>query len=181
MRLGRLWRICEDAGKWRGIACVLLCSNAADAAGAARGAPFGSPVAFTAYLRQDRRAIELLRDGTAPEVMAHYDSWVADRRGMLGVAGFDSPAEEEAERNRLALPASGALVKSPVSDGAAERAGLRPREIIVAVADREVHSFADIQEALSGLQAGQTVAIRVVRDGEEQTLSGVLRSPSGWD
>ena len=142
---------------------------------------FGSSVAFTAFHRQDRRAIELLRAGTAPEVMARLDAWVADRSGRLGLLGFDSPDEEAAERKALSLPPRGVLIQTVVSDGGAERAGLRRREVIVAVNEREVHAFADIRPALAGFQAGQAVAVRIIRDGQQQTVSVVLRSSSGWD
>jgi hypothetical protein len=141
---------------------------------------FGSPVAFAAYESQDRRAIELLRAATAPEVMRQLDAWVADRTGTLGVVGFDSPAEEEAERKALALP-PGALVKSMFTDSAAERAGIRPRDVILTVAGRDVRSFAEIRPALVGFKAGQSIDLEVVSGGQTRTVSVVLRSPSGWD
>jgi hypothetical protein len=152
----------------------------AGARGDARTGRFDSSVVFTAYTSQDRRAIELLRPATAPEVMRQLDAWVADRTGKLGVIGFDSPAEEEAERKALALP-PGAVVKTLVPDGAAERAGIRPRDLILTVAGREVRSFAEIRPALVGFKAGQSVDIEIVSEGQARMVSAVLRSPSGWD
>jgi S1-C subfamily serine protease len=87
--------------------------------------------------------------------------------------------------------AMGALVVQVLSGSPADDAGLRggTREIvfdngldttiggdvIIAIDDREIHTFDDLIAFLSGRgEVGQTVTLTIIRDGEEQTVDLTL-------
>lgn len=77
----------------------------------------------------------------------------------------------------------GALVLEVMKDTPAEKAGLKPGDVIVKVDDRAVASAEDLMSALKG-KDGQ-VTLRVVRKGGTRTFSAVLEKASaqremGW-
>ena len=68
-----------------------------------------------------------------------------------------------------------AVVGSVEEGGAAEAAGIREGDRIVAIAGEPVASFVDLQEIVSA-RPDQRVSVRLVRDGEERSLELTLGS-----
>ncbi len=101
-------------------------------------------------------------------------------RGMLGVAIQNVTADFAAA---LKLPSpSGALVSEVVSGGSAEKAGIQPKDVIVGFNNREIRDSHDLQVLTAHTEPGAQVALRLIRDGKEQTVSAVLGqlgAPSG--
>ncbi|MGZ4207651.1 MAG: S1C family serine protease [Actinomycetota bacterium] len=83
-------------------------------------------------------------------------------RPFLGISGDNAPNS------------AGALVQSVVSGGPAQRAGLRPGDIVVAVDGTKVSSMDDLIAALSTHQPGQSVTITYIRSGARHTVSITL-------
>jgi regulator of sigma E protease len=60
-------------------------------------------------------------------------------------------------------------VDSLVAGGAAEQAGLKPGDLVVAIDGHEIHSFADMQRIVS-MRPGETIELTVTRAGGEVTV-----------
>src|SRR3546814_3720132 len=75
----------------------------------------------------------------------------------------------------LRLPrTAGAVIASVEEDTPAERAGLRPGDIVVAVNGRAVEDSADLRNTIGLTRAGSEVELTVLRDGREITVSARL-------
>ena len=90
----------------------------------------------------------------------------------LGVITTDL-SQEDAERFDLPVD-SGAIVSDVESGNAAEEAGVRRGDIIVALGDAPIEDTGDLLGALRDYQPGDTADLTIVRDGDEQTLSVTL-------
>ena len=66
---------------------------------------------------------------------------------------------------------SGALVQSVLSDGPAERAGLRRGDLVVAVAETKVPDPQVLLEVVDSARLGEPLPLHVLRQGRELTLS----------
>jgi S1-C subfamily serine protease len=95
------------------------------------------------------------------------------RRAYLGVAGGPRPlpARERRERDQ----ATGVEVIEVVPDSPAERAGLRPEDLIVELAGTRVHGVDDIQRLMVADLIGASVEVVVLRGGEPLRLGLVAR------
>jgi len=71
---------------------------------------------------------------------------------------------------RNATSGVGATVNRVVSGGPADDAGLRAGDLILKVGDRDVEKSADVSIAISENKPGDTVAVQIRRDGDEQTI-----------
>ncbi|MEZ5410111.1 MAG: trypsin-like peptidase domain-containing protein [Acidimicrobiales bacterium] len=70
--------------------------------------------------------------------------------------------------------AEGALIVEVVSGGPAAAAGIRPGDVVVGVGEAGVRSVGDFLAALRSAAPGDTVAMRIVRDGGEQSVDVTL-------
>jgi len=90
------------------------------------------------------------------------------RRAYLGIAGGPRPLPPRA-RAKLDM-ASCVEVVEVVPDSPAERAGLRPEDLIVSVNGTETGSVYDLQRLMVAELIGVEVPVTVVRDGREREL-----------
>jgi len=90
----------------------------------------------------------------------------------LGITTTDL-SQEDAERFDLPVD-SGAIVRDVESGSAAEEAGMRRGDIIVALGDAPIENTGDLLGALRDYRPGDTAELTLVRDGDEQTLSVTL-------
>ncbi len=72
-----------------------------------------------------------------------------------------------------------AVIKGVAKGSAAEKAGFRPGDIIVAAGDRPVQRRLDLERVLLNRQVGEEVDIEVQRDGQVTELSIVLAEGAG--
>ncbi len=91
------------------------------------------------------------------------------RRGWLGVH-IQTVTEELAETLGLDRP-RGALVASVIEGGPAEQAGVKPGDVIVEFADREVEEMRRLPRIVAETPVGRDVAVVVWRDRGETRLS----------
>ncbi|HEV2125092.1 MAG TPA: PDZ domain-containing protein, partial [Chloroflexota bacterium] len=107
----------------------------------------------------------------------------------LGVAVQDVGAYPDDVRQSLNLPEGGVVVTEVAPDSPAAAAGLRGGQfaldfegkqyaaggdVILAVDGEEVESAEALQQLISSRQAGDTLELRIWRNGEEQTLNATL-------
>jgi len=89
-------------------------------------------------------------------------------RGWIGVAAYDMTGEIAAS---LKLPDTrGALISEVVNGSPADKAGVRPGDILVAVDDRPVRGSNAMLEIIAGLQPGQNARLKLVRDRKETEI-----------
>jgi Do/DeqQ family serine protease len=94
------------------------------------------------------------------------------RRGLLGVNINDVTPEIAAT---LGLDDnSGALVIRVGEGSAAERAGIQIDDVIVTINGKSLRDSGSLKSLIGLLQPGESVAVGLIRDGREQTLTAVL-------
>jgi serine protease Do len=90
-------------------------------------------------------------------------------RGYIGVGLRD--VDLDLQRS-LKLPVSqGALVQDVTQDSPADRAGIRPYDIIVSFADQEVANDDELIREISSHAPGSAAKVRVLRDGRDHTFT----------
>ena len=65
---------------------------------------------------------------------------------------------------------TGAYIVSVEKHGAADRAGIQPKDIVIAVDDHKVSNVTDLTRALRNYKAGDTATIKLIRSGAEKTV-----------
>jgi serine protease DegQ len=109
----------------------------------------------------------------AQSIMAQLIEFGEVHRGLLGVSISDFNADT-AEAFGVDEGVAGALVQEIVSASAAEKAGIEVGDVIVAIDDETVTSASDLRTAVGLRRSGETVRIKVVRDGKEKSISATL-------
>jgi len=96
------------------------------------------------------------------------------RRAWLGIVGELRAMPGRFAPERGEPRAAGIAVLQVVAGSPAERAGLRPGDVIVSLDSVPVRSPADLQRLLSRAPVGSTVTLGVVRNGKLLTLQAQL-------
>jgi Do/DeqQ family serine protease len=99
------------------------------------------------------------------------------RRGALGVNVQDLTAEL-AEAFGVTTHQRGVVITQVVEDSAAEDAGLRAGDVVVAVDGRPVRRAADLRNKVGMSPVGDRITMTVVRDGRERAITAVIRESS---
>jgi len=86
-------------------------------------------------------------------------------------------------REGLGYDGAGALVNRVVDGSPADRAGVRKGDVIVGLNGATVASATDLARAVTAARVGQTVSLRIVREGAHRSLSAKLaaRPEEGGD
>jgi serine protease Do len=93
--------------------------------------------------------------------------------GFLGVTIQDlSP--ESAEFFELEDTTKGVLISDVTEDSAAEKAGIKPGDVVVEFEGHPVESMNDFRNRVAMKKPGSTVEITVLRDGKRKTLNAEL-------
>ncbi len=96
-------------------------------------------------------------------------------RAYLGVAGMTAPVHRRVVRFYRLAATNGVMVASVEPGSPAEKAGVKPRDIIVAYGDSAVESVDDLHKLLSEERIGAKAQLTVIR-GTEQIRLEVLPS-----
>lgn len=88
----------------------------------------------------------------------------------LGVTVRDT----DASAAKLYGMPTGAYVETVVKDGSADRAGVRAKDIIIALGDTDVSSTNELTRTLRRFKAGDTTTVTVIRSGERITMDITL-------
>jgi S1-C subfamily serine protease len=118
-------------------------------------------IGFAIAIDAVRPLIEDIRGGAVP---------------FLGVATLDVADIDPEVRENLGADRDGALVTEVEPGSGAEAAGLRPRDLIIAIDGEPVSESADVRAAVAAAEPGDAVEVRYVRDGEERTAEATLGS-----
>lgn len=104
----------------------------------------------------------------APLPPRHRGFEMLGSRNWLGVEIL--PMSDELRAHMKAPRDAGLLINRVVEDTPADEAGLEAGDVIIAVGGEEVSDAGDIGRALRDRDAGDRVAVRIVRDGSERTI-----------
>jgi len=90
------------------------------------------------------------------------------KRPWLGVS-VSTVTAEDADVYGLSS-VMGVVVQSAVEDGPAERAGIRPEDVIVALDDEPIERPGDLQQLVAEHEPGQTARLELYRDGRRRDV-----------
>ena len=89
----------------------------------------------------------------------------------LGVRVVNNDADAAA---MYGLPTAGAYVVSVDAGGAADRAGIRAKDLIIEFGGQKIATITDLTRALRNYKAGDTTTVKLIRAGQEMTLGVTL-------
>lgn len=95
-------------------------------------------------------------------------------RGYLGILPVDVPRELADEYKLGKDKARGAYVRQVVQGGPADKAGIQPGDVVLAVNGKVVDSAVDLRRTLGALKPGAAVTLQVNRQGKPMTLTATL-------
>ena len=88
----------------------------------------------------------------------------------MGVTAMDTDAESAA---KFGLP-TGAYIVSVEEGGAAAKAGIQPKDIVIDLGGTTIRNRTDLTRALRNYKAGDTTTVTVIRSGKEVALEITL-------
>jgi S1-C subfamily serine protease len=97
-------------------------------------------------------------------------------RGWLGLAGNTWRLPPALRRHTGDDRRTAVLVAEVVTDGPADKAGLKPRDVVIAIGDREVASVDDLHRFLDEHPSG-LFGLKVIREGGRVELAVQLSEP----
>jgi len=98
------------------------------------------------------------------------------RRGLLGVTVQD--LTPELVRAFGLTRKHGAVISRVESGSPAERAGLEPGDVIIAVNRKRIKNSSALRNAIGLLQIGDRVRLEVIQDGQNQIRTAVIGKPN---
>lgn len=97
------------------------------------------------------------------------------RRGRLGVATQDlTPDLAKAFNIKVT---QGAVIAQVVKGSPADKAGLRPGDVVVGINNRPINNAGQLRNIVGLLKIGDKIALNVVRDGEQKSIQAVIGEP----
>ncbi|WP_156495588.1 PDZ domain-containing protein, partial [Alcanivorax sp. HI0033] len=98
------------------------------------------------------------------------------RRGVLGVTIQDLTSEL-AEAFGVKRK-SGVVITQVMEESAAEKAGIKSGDVVIAVDDRPVKRAADLRNKVGMAPVGEKVKLTVLRDGKKREMTAVISESS---
>jgi serine protease Do len=93
-------------------------------------------------------------------------------RGWLGVQ--IQPVDEATAKSFKMKEARGAVIAQITDGSPAEKAGLKPEDVVLTVDGVEIQDSSDLSRYVAGKAPGVTVKLRILRSGEEKTVPVTL-------
>ena len=97
------------------------------------------------------------------------------RRGVLGVRGGE--ITPELAKNFALDSQHGAFVYQVNEGSAAAKAGIKAGDVIIAINDRKIKSFAELRAKVGTLGSGKKVKLTFIRDGKQLIRTALLQEP----
>lgn len=90
-------------------------------------------------------------------------------RGHLGIEGgnFDP---DRVKSPKLKRGTVGVLISRVVSDGPAEKAGLKKDDVIIRYDDKKISSMARLRSLVGSTEVGQRISVAFIREGKERNI-----------
>jgi len=100
---------------------------------------------------------------------------VTPNQAFLGVSSTDASGLTEVVRERFGFTGrSGAFITEVLPESAAAKAGLRVGDVIIGIDEETVETSSDVRTIVTDHDPGDTVELRIVRDGEERSIEVTL-------
>ncbi len=99
------------------------------------------------------------------------------QRAVLGVQIRNINEELAKERDLETL--DGAFIAGVKREGAADRAGIQPGDVVISVDGTRINDVAQLQTTINSYSPGDEVTVTIIRDGEKQELDVTLRNRQG--
>jgi serine protease Do len=93
-------------------------------------------------------------------------------RGRIGLTMTNVPREDYQSFGLKSR--AGAIVSSVIPGGAAEKAGIKPGDVITEYNGRAVQNTTELQKMVTATKPGTSVPIKVMRNSKEQTLHATV-------
>jgi serine protease Do len=95
-------------------------------------------------------------------------------RGWLGVTIVTQPIDQDYQKALNLKSRKGALINSVEPGSPAEKAGLKQYDVVTELNGQVVESPTDLRLKIADIQPGTKVAIKLVRDGQEKTITATI-------
>ncbi len=93
-------------------------------------------------------------------------------KAILGIGMIDIVSQESANQYGVSTP--GVYIGEITEGSAAESAGLEIGDQLLSIDGNEIESAADVQAEISNREPGDSIEIKIIRDGEEATITAKL-------
>lgn len=107
---------------------------------------------------------------TVKQILAQLKSKGSVSRGYLGISAGEI-TDDMAAQLELPKGTKGVLVADVITGQAAERAGIKPYDVIVSVNGEKILSPIDLTTKVTAVKVGESAEIKLIRKGKEKTLS----------
>ena len=113
----------------------------------------------------------------ASRVVSDLIQYGSTQRGYLGVsvASLESP---DAKKQGIKLT-EGALISNVTANSAAEKAGIKANDVVIAINERKVASSADLLEIVGSHRIGDEIRVKINRSGTEKEFKVKLQNLEG--
>ncbi len=105
---------------------------------------------------------------------------IVHKHGWLGVS-LSELTDEIAGSMKLKNVEQGALITEVMPNSPAQKAGLKPYDVVVAFDGQEIKTALDLSLAVKRAQSGRTYPVEVIRDNSKKTFSVVLSEKKAGD
>ncbi len=95
------------------------------------------------------------------------------KRGFLGIMGGELTSDLAEKFGSKQL--KGAFINQVMKDSAAEEAGIKAGDIVIAINGKKISSFNELRAKIATIGAGSKVTLGIIRDGKEQNVDVVLK------
>jgi S1-C subfamily serine protease len=99
------------------------------------------------------------------------------KRGQLGVVIQDLTPELASAFN-IGEDQQGVLIAQVQPDSSAEKAGIKPGDVVISVAGKPVKSSAELRNEIGQRRIGDKVAVTILRDGKTRSLTTQVGEPT---
>lgn len=117
------------------------------------------------------------------KVVADLKKYGSVQRALLGITGSDVKTYIDAQKDQgkeVDLGTTeGVYVADVVDDGAAQEAGIKSGDVIIAVDGKEIKKMAELQETLMKKQPGDKVTVTLLRDKDKVSKTLTLKNEQG--
>lgn len=122
------------------------------------------------------------------KVVQDLKTYGSVQRAMLGISCRaigtdltmdDKTAEQMKQKAEELGVKEGVLVAEVTDGGSAASAGIKVDDVIVGIDNKQIKTFADLQEILAQHRPGDKVNVKIVRNKKEQTISVTLKNSQG--